>query len=146
MTAPAIKTVPQSEVAEVAAYAKAARALAKWKENNPAAAAELAQLARVHNTLLKVADGAVRKLEVSCGAFELFEMRAAYDAEALYEGVGRQLFAQLGGVLATVETKTIEKDRFEALILQGRINAGLLAKVRSYGARYHAPKALVIEP
>lgn len=146
MSAPAIKVVPQTEVPEVAAYAKAARALAKWKERHPEAAKELAELAETHNTMLKVADGAVRKLEVSCGAFELFEMRPSYDAEKLYEGVGRQLFAQLGGVLKPVETKSIEKDRFEALVAQGRVAAGLLAKVRSYGPRFHAPKALVLEP
>lgn len=138
MPAPEIESVAPSRVAEVAAAVKQQRELAEWKAKFPEAYAELVALRAVYNPSLDAAEKVARAKRVSCGPFVLFKFQASYDGKELYADVGRQKFAALGGVLTTVETLTVDKERFAAAVAQERISPELEAKVVKYTPYYHS--------
>lgn len=137
--APEIETVPATKIPEVRAFLKAQRALVAWKERYPKAHAELAELETLYNATLDAADKVVRTRGVSCGPFELYQFTAKRDARVFCDLVGRSDFVTYGGDIATTETFDIAPARFDALLARSILSPAMVAKIVTYGPRYHKP-------
>jgi hypothetical protein len=134
-----IAEVPPLSVPEVKAFLKAKQAFDDWEAQYPVAAKKLRELAPAYNATLKVAELTTKELRVKAMPFDLYSFTRKFDAELLYASVGRQKFAALGGVLATVEDKSIDKDRFVAAMTQKQIAPELAAKVLTHTPNFHKP-------
>jgi hypothetical protein len=144
MSAPKIETVSPSKIAEVKAFMKAKEALDELRALFPVAFAKLAEIAAVYNTTLDAAAEAVKIRRVSSGPFDLYSYTKKFDAEVLYADVGRQKFAQMGGIIDPREIRDVDKTRFLALIETKVVSPALAAKVLTYAPSFHKPDPIVL--
>jgi hypothetical protein len=144
MAAPTAETVAPSSIAEVKAFLKAKATLDALKVKHPRAFAELLELAKPYNATCEAAAKVVRARRCSSGPFDLYTFRPKYDAEALYEAVGRQRFAQSGGVIEPKESRSIDTERFEALVACEKLPRDIVDKVLSYTPCFHTPDLISV--
>jgi hypothetical protein len=139
-------SVAPSKIPEVKAFLKAAGELAELRALFPIVFAKLDAIAIQYNAALKAAEAVTKERRVSCGPFELYSFSRKFDGDALYEAVGRQKFAAMGGVLEPVELRTVDKERYLALLVQGKIAEDVDAKVLSLTPSFHKPAVLSVPP
>ena len=89
---------------------------------------------------LEAADKIVRAQGVSCGPWDRYAIRTTYNAEALYEALGREGFLSIGGKLVTKTGYEVEGKRLETAIARGEIPQDIVDSVKKEVASYHAPK------
>lgn len=133
-----------SRIPEVAAFTAAQKELVAWRAQFPDAAAALDELAVRYNATREAADKVVRLRLVECGPFELHQFRRKDNAEALYTAVGRQKFSSLGGTLKVLEELKVDREKFDALVAQDKIDAELVASVVKYEPAYRRVPELVV--
>ena len=76
---------------------------------------------------------------MSCGPFVLASKVIKYDAEHLYEALGREEFLQAGGTFETITRYGVDKGKFEAMVSKGLIPESVVEEVRTTELRYKKP-------
>jgi len=147
MSAPTIEGVAPSKIPAVKAFMKALDAIRELEEQYPDAFEKFRALAAVHNLCGEAASKVVRSLctaerGVTTGPWDLYQYRPKYDAAVLYEAVGRQKFVAMGGIIASPETRDIDKERFVALVAAETVPPELAARVTTYTPIFHEPKPI----
>jgi hypothetical protein len=132
------------EVPEVVEFLDAQNAIEAFKEEHGPVFAQLAELTERYNTTLEQADKACRSKEVSCGPFNLYQFTTKYDAEALFNAIGRDQFLAVGGKMDVVTTYAVDRGRLEACIAQSKVPSEVVEHVRKEIPNFHKPDKLVI--
>jgi hypothetical protein len=96
------------------------------------------------NTKRQAADKAVRAAGVSCGPWNIGQTQTVYNADALYEGLGRDGFLAVGGKLSTKTVVSVDKNKVNAAVTRGDIPKPLAEHVITERPRYTAPKDIVL--
>ncbi len=141
------KTAPNlnpREVPEVVEFLDAQDAIQAFKAEHPEVFEQLSQLVERYNTALEQADKACRSREVSSGPFNLYQFTTKYNAEALFNAVGRDAFLAMGGKLETVTQFSVDRGRLEACIAQGKLPNEVVAHVRKETPNFHEPDKLAV--
>lgn len=136
MKPPEIRKLPASGLAEVLHFSRARHDLEAAVEKHARVLEELRELVLIHNATLEAAEKRAREEEVSCGPIELTNFVRSDNAVALYEAVGRQRFAALGGLLETTEKYTLDRARFDALVVQDKVAPEVVLQVVDFAPRY----------
>jgi hypothetical protein len=141
------KTAPRREpveVPEVVEFLDAQDAIQAFKTEHAEVFDQLAQLVERYNTALEQADKACRSKEVSCGPFDLYQFTTKYNAEALFNAVGRDNFLTMGGKMETITQFSVDRGRLEACIAQGKLPNDVVEHVRKETPNFHKPDPLVV--
>lgn len=132
------------DIPEVVEFITARDTLLEFKNDHPEVFEMLGELTERYNTALEQADKACRQLEVSCGPFDLYQTTTKYNAEELYNAIGRDKFLAVGGKLETVTTYALDKNLFAAKVSQGQVDKTIADSVCKKTPCYHKPEKLVI--
>lgn len=135
---------PLSEVPEVADFVEAQERIQRLKDAYPEVFEQLAQLKEDYNAKLEAADKAVRAKQISCGPFSLMSVQTKYNADKLYEELGRSTFLAVGGAEKTVTELSVDRARLEAAIAAGKVPQKTVDKVRDTSPRYKKPEKIII--
>ena len=138
------KTVPAAEVPAVVEFLDAQDAVNAFKEEHAAVFEQLSALVERYNTALQQADQVCRSEQISSGPFDLYQFSTKYDAEKLYNSVGRDAFLQLGGKLENKVIYDIDRGRLEACIAQGKVADAVVQEVRKETPNFHKPDPLAV--
>lgn len=133
-----------TEVPEVLEFMNAQENMEAFMARNEAVMREFRLVAEQYNTARQAAEQKVRGLDVSCGPFVQFQRAIKYDAEKLYNSVGRTEFLKMGGTIKTVASYDIEKKTIEAVIARNELPPEVVAVVKKEEPRYKTPDELVI--
>lgn len=139
-----IETVDPSTIPEVVEFINAQGTIEDFKNSYPEVFKTLEGLTDRYNTALEQADKVCRQRGVSCGPFDLYQFSTKYDAEALYNAVGRDKFLDVGGKIETQTVYDIDKGRLEACVAQRKVPEEVIEQVRKETPAYHKPPKLVI--
>lgn len=126
-----------SEIPEVAAFVAVQNRLSKLRQEYPGLFDEIDDLAEQYNTTLEAADKAVRAKEVSCGPFTVRQYVTKYDANELFNAVGKEKFLALGGSVQTVHQYDIDKKLFDAAAAQGKVSKTVFEAVKTTSPTYN---------
>ena len=137
-------TLGPEEVPEVIEFLDAQEALQAFKEEHAAVFAEFGALAERYNAALENADKACRGREISCGPMQLYQFSTKYDAEALYNAVGRDKFLEMGGRISTKTAYDVDKGRLEVVIAQNKLPKDTVDQVRKETPNFHKPEKLIL--
>ncbi len=138
------QSVDPAEIPEVVEFMDAQRAIQEFKEMHADVFKDLDGLVERHNTALEQADKVCRARQVSCGPFDLYQFTTKYDAEALFNAVGRDTFLEIGGKLETVTKYEVDKGKLEACIAQKKVDKEVAERVRKDTPAFHKPQQLVL--
>jgi hypothetical protein len=141
-----IRAVDPKEIPVVLEFLDAQEALQEFKEQYADVFAHLEKLVDRYNTTLEQADKTCRQSEVKCGPFDAYQISVRYNAEALYDAVGRDTFLQVGGSINNKTVYDIDKGRLEAAIAapNSKIPDAVVSSVRKESLSYHTPAKLSI--
>lgn len=139
-----IVTVEPGTVPEVIEFLDAQGTLEDFKQEHVVVFKMLEELVDRYNTALEQADKVCRANQVSCGPFDLYQFSTKYDAEALYNAVGRDKFLEVGGKIETQTVYDLDKGRLEACVAQKKVPEDVLTHVRKETPSYHKPAKLVV--
>ena len=139
---PKSKTIPEGQVPEVLRFLEAKERFDNLRAAYPEVFEQLSQITEEYNASLEAAEKMVRSKQVSCGPFVLFQTQTKYDAEKLYEEVGRDRFLEVGGTVKTVTTFEIDKARLESHIAANTIPPEVVAVIREVSPRYKKPEKI----
>jgi hypothetical protein len=131
-----------SELPEVQAYIEAVDMLNAFRDQHPKIFEAYGALVDDMNQKLQAADKAVRAKGVSCGPWEHYQNQEKFDPQALYEALGRDDFLKVGGVLQTVTTYGLDKNKLKAAAVNGDVPEEVMEQVRTITPKYHAPKGI----
>lgn len=137
-------TVDPVEISDVVSFINAKDALEAFVQDNPDVFDQYRELVDRYNATLQAADKAVRGREVTCGPWHLYSYSVRYDAETLYNVVGRDKFLEVGGSIETVTKYDLDKKRLEASLAQRKISEDNVAAIRKDVPSFHAPKPAVL--
>jgi hypothetical protein len=142
----AIVAKTPSEIPEVCAFLEAVDALDTFKAKHADVFEDLAHLIDRYNTTLEQADKVTRAQSVKCGPFDAYQVTVKYNAKALHDAVGRELFLTVGGIIGDAVTYDLDKGRFEAAVTtpNSKITDEVLNAVRKESVSYHVPPKLVL--
>jgi hypothetical protein len=142
----AIEVRPTESFPEVIEFLEAKAALEEFKQVHPEVFEELSQLTERYNATLEQAEKVVRQSESKCGPFDAYQVSVKYNAEALYNAVGRDAFLQIGGTINQTTEYELDKGRFEAAVSSpsNKITEEVLKTVRKETVTYHVPTKLVV--
>lgn len=138
------EVVNESEIKEVVEFLDAQGALQEFKEAHKEVFEQFAQLAERYNAALEQAEQVVRARGVKCGPFDLYQFATKYNAEALYNAVGRGKFLELGGKIEQVTQYDVDKGRLEAAIAQKKLEPSVVDNIRKETPNFHKPDRVVL--
>lgn len=131
--------VPTSDIPEVQDYMEALEAFAEFKAHHKKIWTELMQHVDALNQARGAADKAVRPLMVSCGPWQLREVRENVDLDKLVEAVGPTVFKKAGGVIESKPVFKLDKDRLKAAVANNVLEAETVAAVTTQTPYYNHP-------
>ena len=134
----------KKELPEVKRFEKAKKSLERFKEDNPEFFQELHTLADEYNEALAAADKIVRSTGEEHGPFVIMRRTIKYNADKLYDALGRDGFLKVGGTMQTVTKYDIDKAQFEANIKSKAIPEDLAEEVKSLEIAYKKIEKLVV--
>lgn len=142
----AIVTKEPEAIPEVMEFLDAKAALEEFKAEHPKVFEELGHLVDRYNTTREQAEKAARAAEVKCGPFDAYQVTVKYDANALYNAIGRDLFLQVGGTISQKTVYDVDKGRLEAAITSPntKLTDEVVKSVRKETVVYHVPDPLVL--
>lgn len=108
--------VPVEEVREVEELIIAEEELQEHINSNPKFYKKLCDLADLRNARLEVAEKTIRGMGVSCGPFLVHTQTQDINVEQLYDELGPDNFASVGGYTETVTQYKIDRTRFIAYL------------------------------
>jgi hypothetical protein len=138
------KQVPEDQIPAVKHLLEVKKKLDDLKEGYPEVFERLGELAQDYNQALEAAEKVVRGQQVSCGPFNLFQWRTTYDAEKLYEELGKDEFLKVGGKIQTVTTYDLDKAKLEAHITSGTIPNEVVDVVKKTTPSYKKPEKISV--
>lgn len=139
-----IRTVAIDQVPAVIDFVDAQSAIADFKQEHAQVFAQFAELAERYNATLEQAEKVCRGDRVACGPFDLYQFVTKYDAEGLFNAVGRDRFLEIGGKIETVQQFSLDRQRFEAAVAQNKIPKDVVDRVRTETPNYHKPAKVSI--
>lgn len=95
-----------------------------------------------HNDALEQANAAVRSRGISVGDFKVSREFDEYDANALFELVGREKFLEWGGVERTEVKLSVDKVKLRSFISAGKVPPGVVEQISTHQRQYSTPKPL----
>ena len=134
--------ISETSVPEVASFVESANRIEDFVKSHAKVFSQFRELVEDHNQKLQAADAAVRQRDVSCGPWDKYAERINWDENILFESLGKDEFLNLGGKIETVQRRTFNKDKAEALAKSGQLPPNVVAAARSVVAAYHAPKKM----
>lgn len=137
-----IISVSTDKVPEVIQFLDAEKTMEEFVADNQAVFDQFRELADRYNNTLEAAEKAVRGQEVKCGPFDLYQFSTKYNADALFNAVGRNKFLEAGGTMKQVTEYAVDKDAFESAVAKDLIPEEVVKEVRKVTPNYHAPKPL----
>jgi hypothetical protein len=135
-----LNDIPVDAIPEVAEFVDRNGMLEAFMESHKGIFETYRSLQAAAEQALEAADKTVRAQGVSCGPWERYQIRTTYNAEALYEALGRDGFLAIGGKLVTKTGYEVEGKRLETAIARGEIPKSVIDTVKKEVASYHAPK------
>lgn len=144
MNKPKLITIEPEEVPEVLALQEAIENLNNWKKTYQGAYDEFIELGIQYNTALEAADKVMRAREASSGPIEMLGYSASFNANALYDAVGREDFLKLGGSVQTIQQYDIDKKQFEGYVVQNKVPKAVVEKVVTYTPRFKVLKKVSV--
>jgi hypothetical protein len=136
---------PTSAIPEVQEFEKARRELEDFKASNVDFFEALGALVDRYNSTYDMASKAVKAKQVSCGPFVLTgRPTVKWDAEKLYEEMGRDFFLEHGGVEKQVVVREIDKSKVEAAYVQKLIPEEVADVARKVRVAHHSPDKVVL--
>lgn len=132
------------QVPEVENFLHAQERLEHLRQQYPQVFQELQAIAEEYNARLEEADKAVRGKQISCGPFDLYQTQTTYDAEKLFEEMGRENFLKVGGSLKTVTEYTVDKGRVDAAIAANIIPQEVVKIFTKTTPKFHKPDKISI--
>lgn len=134
------KTADPTDIPEVAAYMEAEEMLRLFLEARPDFAKTLREMIHDLDQKRQAADKVVKARGVVCGPWKVHSVRTTYNADLLYDLIGKEQFLAVGGVEETVVQKTVDKKKLEAAIAKGELQADTIAEIKKESLAYKAPK------
>lgn len=125
-----VKTVPVEEIPEVGKFVQEQERFKQFRKDNAQFFEYLTQLATDYNEALSAARAACKQRGVSCGPIQVATVQTKYDADAMYDVLGREKFLEMGGTLETVQKRGLDKKRVDFNIDNGKIEADQAALIR----------------
>jgi len=144
MTSTDRKAVSEEAIPEVAEFMEAERRIERLKEAYPEVFEQLDMLKEDFNTKLQAAEKAVRAQGVSCGPFTVMSKATTYDADKLFEELGRENFLKYGGIEKTITKYELDRARFEAAFAKGAISKAVFESVKKITTRFRIPDEIKI--
>ncbi len=138
------KKLAIADIPEVQAFIAAKERLDKFKQDNAQFFKWLEDLAGDYNDKLSEAVKVVRAKDVSCGPFDRFQEATTYDADAMYDLLGREKFLEYGGSEETVKKRGVDKKRVDMNIDNGNIDADMAKLIRKTSGKYRSVPELVV--
>jgi hypothetical protein len=138
------KEVDPRDIPEVADFIDADDRVKEFKEQYKDVFEQYEQMVSERNDKLEAAEKIVRAHKVTCGPFVLYQYQTKYNAQALYDAVGRDDFLKLGGNIQTVPKYEIDKKAFEAMVAQKKIAPTVVEAVVEISPRYKCPDKLSV--
>lgn len=138
----AANRIPESQIPEVEHFVEIQARVERLKEAYPEVFEQLATLQVDYNQALEAAEKVVRGKQVSCGPFNIFQTRTSYDAEKLYEELGKDEFLKVGGQIKTITTYDVDKAKLEAHITGGVVPKEVADNVKKVSPSYKKPEKI----
>lgn len=104
--------------------------------SRPDVFAPLHDLVERYNAQRSQAEEAVKALGVSCGPFEIHSVSVDWDAQAVYDELGAEMFFEVGGGKQLVEKLVIDRQELERNIASGAIPAECVEEMRKVKRSY----------
>jgi hypothetical protein len=139
---PEIKTQSPQEIPEVHEFLGALGLIEAFRAQHASVFTEFDKLVDNYNTKLEAATQIVRSKNVSSGPFELYQFQTKYDPKTLYDLLGHERFFVVGGATHTETVYTVDAQKVEMAIDQGKIPIDMVDSFRTLSPRYHAPKKI----
>ena len=142
--------MPAEEFPPVADFVAVQSELINFMQTHQAVFAAYINIAERYNSALESADKQLRALSVergvgiSCGPFMFQHFNPKYDADALLEQVGPDVYEQLGGEIKTIQVRQLDKAMIESQINRGAVPADLIAKFVKMSPNYKKPDKVEI--
>lgn len=135
-TAKKAPTLDPNDIPEVQRFIQEQERFQQFREQNKPFFDYLEQLATAHNEALNAARAACKQRGVSCGPIQVTTVKTTYDADAMYDLFGREVFLEMGGSLETVQQRSLDKKRVDFNIESGRIDPDRAALIRRQSLSY----------
>ena len=132
------------EIPEVVEYVNAQDTIEEFEAAHKKTFEKYRELIEIRNTLLEAAEKIVRGKKVSCGPFNLKQIRVAYNAEDLYQAIGRDMFLSIGGTVETINSYNVDEKKLQAAVASKKISNAVLEEVRKDTPVYNAPKKALL--
>lgn len=134
--------VPEESIREVQDFLEAKAKIDRLKESFPEVFETLDHLKNEYNAALQAADKKVRAMGVSCGPFTVMNTAVTYDADKLFEELGKDEFLRVGGVIKTVTQYEVDKAKLEAHITSNSVPQEVTDVVKKVSPRYKKPSPI----
>ena len=134
--------VSTADIPEVEAFVDAEDMLREFEQTHANIIATRSTLVENRNQKREAADKAVRAKEVSCGPWDIYQTQTKFNAEALYNAMGKDGFMKVGGRLQTKTAYDVDKAKVAAAIARGEIPTDVAEVVVTVSPRYHSPKEI----
>jgi hypothetical protein len=139
-TDPSLTPAEAAAVQAVQEFNTAEKVVALFEQENERVMAEYRALLDEREQKRQEADKLVRGLDVSCGPWKRYTETIRYDESALFQIVGKAKFLEIGGVIGTTSTYSIESSRIELAISTGTIPPATVNEFKKVTPMYRAPK------
>lgn len=136
--APMSKTTKPQRTSSLKEFDRFERAQEALEE----ALAPLQPLIEEYNAALEEVDGAVRARGISVGDFKIVREYDEFNADKLYELVGRDKFLELGGAETLVRKLSVDKAKFRSFLAAGKLPKDIVEQIHTRQRQYSTPKPL----
>lgn len=134
--------MPKTDEPQITQSVRELKRFERAKEALREALEPLLPLIEEYNDALEQADMAVRGRGISEGDFKITQDFYEFDADKLFELVGREKFLEWGGTETTARALGVDKVKLSSAIAAGKVPAGVVKQIRTRRQRYSTPKPL----
>jgi hypothetical protein len=139
------QTMSEKLLPEVVLFEKVQAEWEAFKNDNADVLEAISELLDRYNSACDMAEKAVRAKGVSQGPFQqMGRPTIKWDADKLYEEMGKDFFLAHGGTITQVPKYTIDKNHMEAAVAAKQLPPEVVQTVRSLQLRYHSIKRAVL--
>jgi len=142
-TDPRLTDAERAAIKAVEEFRTAEKTIEIFSNDNAALMEEYRQLLEERNQKMEAADVAIRGVDASYGPWDRFTADIRYNPTVLYQHIGQKKFLEIGGIIGTEPTYSIEGERIELAIAKGEIPAAVVPAVKKIIPKFRAPKAKV---
>jgi len=128
-------------IPEVAAFLEAEQRLRQYRAQHSQVFKPYAALLEDYNQKREAADKVVRGQGISCGPWDWYSSQTKYNAQALFEALGRDKFLKVGGIMKTVTAYDLDEQKVEGAIARGEISEPVVGTFKAIIKKYKSPKA-----